>query len=124
MYQKVLLGGAFGVLSTIVYRFCFGKLNIFATNGNDRGEESIDFQVFRGKKGKFVTKKNLEKSAHSEEKLIQARATERSQHPAASSIVLTRNQEVIQTILFIHYFTHILSYNSQHTIIFVVFICR
>ena len=78
MYQKVLLGGAFGVLTTIVYRFCFGKLNIFATN--DHGEESINFQVFRGKKRKFVTKKNLEKSAHSEEKLIQARATERSHH--------------------------------------------
>ena len=48
MFQKVLLGGAFGVLTTIGYRFCIGKLNM--TNGNDNGEESINSQVFRSKK--------------------------------------------------------------------------
>ena len=63
MFQKVLLGGAFGVLTTIGYRFCIGKLNIFATNGNDNGEESINSQVFRSKKGQFANKKFLEKSA-------------------------------------------------------------
>lgn len=57
MFQKVLLGGAFGVLTAIGYRYCTGKLNIFATNGNEHGEESTNSQVFRSKKGKFVSKK-------------------------------------------------------------------
>ena len=84
----------------IYYRFCIGKLNIFATNGNDNGEESINSQVFRSKNSQFANKKFLEKSAQSQEKLIQARATERSQCPATTSTVLTRNQEVIQTFLY------------------------
>ena len=45
MYQKVLLGGAFGVLTTIVYHFLFWQTKYFCD-----GKESINFQVFRGKK--------------------------------------------------------------------------
>ena len=132
MFQKVLLGGAFGVLTTIGYRFCIGKLNIFATNGNDNGEESINSQVFRSKKGQFANKKFLEKSAQSQEKLIQARATERSQYPAATSTVLTRNREVIQTFLYTSdiistfvytlIYTHFKLQQSTYNYIFCIYI--
>ena len=97
MFQKVLLGGAFGVLTTIGYRFCIGKLNIFAINGNDHGEESMNSQVFRSKKGQFVNKKNSGK------KCTFAGEANTSQSNRAKSIscgyedFLTRNQEVIQT---------------------------
>ena len=43
MFRKVLPGSAFGILTTIAYRICVSKQNIFATNGNDQSDdESIN----------------------------------------------------------------------------------
>ena len=104
MFRKVLPGGG----------ACVGKQKIFATNGNDQSEdESINSPAFRRTNGKFTTKKNIEKCTQSQEKLLQARATKRSQfeYSTATNIALTRKQEVIEKMLFI-YFTHIKNYNS------------
>ena len=75
MFRKLLLGGAFGVLTTIVYRV--GKQNIFATNDQSKGE--TDSLASRHKNGKFSKKKNVEKSIRSKQSLVEARATPRSQ---------------------------------------------
>lgn len=59
-------------------------------------------KFFGAKKANLLVKKNRGKSALCQEKLIQARTTERSQYPAATSNVLTRNQEVIQITFCLH----------------------
>ena len=92
MFRKLLLGGAFGVLTTIVYRV--GKQNIFATNDQSQGETDS-----RHKNGEFSKKKNVEKSIHSQQSLVEARATPRSQFDCPTNIAWTRTQEDEEVIV-------------------------
>ena len=89
MFPKLLLGGAFGVLTTIVYRV--GEQNIFATNDQSQGE--TDSLASRHKNGEFSKKKHIEKSIRSQQSLVEARATPRSQFDCPTNIAWTRTQE-------------------------------
>ena len=105
MFRKLLLGGAFGVLTTIVYRV--GKQNIFATNDQSQGE--TDSLASRHKNGKFSKKKNVEKSIRSQQSLVEARATTWSQFDCPTNITWTRTQEVIVKKCL--YILHIINHN-------------
>ena len=78
---------------TIVYRV--GKQNIFPTNDQSKG----DSLASRHKNGKFSKKKHVEKSIRSQQSLVEARATPRSQFDCPTNIAWTRTQEDEEVIV-------------------------
>ena len=109
----------------IVYRICISKQKAFATNDQSE-DESMNSPAFRRKNGKFSKKNVFEKSIRSQESVMQARATKRSQFECPTNIAWTRTQEVYYNYCNCKkkhylYILHMLNYNI-HKVLYCILI--